>query len=199
MVEQGQDQALLAQLRAQLEPSARLIVLELVFAASSNWRAVTERVLTELKNLRVRQATFIGLRDAAVIAQNVALQSLRSVRKLIRLDPPTSPHPSLRERMVSWLESKLPLGLPLRLGNSHFDSRSLLHRMRCPVLAVMSATGTDYHRVQAEQLVAGLPTVWFVELEPQQVVTGFAPLVMEFEKVQAKCPQKNRRVARYAS
>ena len=175
-----------------IELRARVLLFETVKITAGNWRELAGNLLLQLKQYNVRQASFIGFAAAAHLVQEACLLDLKSVRTVVLVDPTSRPHPSLFSRLIDRLEQYLPLGLPLRGERREFDGRALLQRIRCPVLLVLSSQATSLSRVDVPIMADRMPTCWQVKLVSAQPTNEFAELVLEFQEVPAKCPQRVR-------
>ena len=171
---------------------ARVLLFETVTITAKNWRELAGNLLLQLKQLAVRQASFIGFAAAAHLIQEACLLDLKSVRTVVLVDPTSRPHPTMFSRLVDRIEEYLPLGLPLRGERLEFDGRALLQRIRCPALLVLSARASGLSRADVPTMADRMPTCWKVELGDMQPTDEFADLVLEFQDVPAKCPQRAR-------
>ena len=151
-----------------------------------------------LAKLRIRRATICGIGPGASLAQAVALDSPKLVRRLVLLDASTRLAPGLVSRMVDRLESLLPLGLPLRRLSGDFDSRPMLHRVSCPSLVLVSRSAGEYMAAQSSYIAKKIPNAWHCVLgkshldSKDELSEEFCQLVKAFLQVPTKRPQKNR-------
>ncbi|MCO6430398.1 MAG: alpha/beta hydrolase [Deltaproteobacteria bacterium] len=158
---------------------------------NSNWLVLSNSFRELINSEGLRQASFISFGAASSITLHLALQELKLVRSLILVDSATRPHPTLFSRIIDKLESFLPLGLPLRSLSKGFDAKSFLQRVRCPVLVVNSAACGAYLRAQAQVFHKELPTGWLYQIAGNDDVRELTSMVLDFQKVPAKAPQKN--------
>jgi len=175
----------------QLSKRTRVILFETEFVNNDNWSEITSCVVESLAGLNLRQASFVAFGSAGSILQNLCITSPKLVRSAVFVDCSTRPHPSGWIKFVDRLESWLPMGLPFRADFKGFDGRSSLQRIRCPSLVVSTKAADPYMRSQAKLLAQHLPTSWSFDLVGADNAIDFSDLVLDFEKVPAKCPQKN--------
>jgi len=191
--ERGHYSSFATSLSTVVAEKARVVLLEVDLITKSNWPLLSEEVQARLKELSIRQASFIGFGAAGSLVQNIYLLQPRLIRTVVLIDASTRPHPDFFTRVTERLERTLPLGLPLRKHQKGFDSKPFLHRIRCPTLIVKSSQSTVYQRSEAEVLSSGLPTSWLLSLESENEVNELEEHVSLFQDVPAKRPQKNLR------
>jgi hypothetical protein len=170
----------------------RSIVLRSAPVNSTNWSECTSALQQTLKDLSVRQGSFICFGAGATLVQNLVLGEPKSVRSLVLIDSSSRPHPTMMERCVDRVESLLPLGLPLRLGSGGFNVRSYLHRMRCPILVVTTQRAGAFLQDDANTVAACAPTAWRIMLGTREAEEQLlSEAILNFQDTPAKCPQKN--------
>lgn len=177
-------------LHQQLASKTRSLVVESAPVMSSNWTKLTEELLAFIRERGIRQISLIAWGPAATLALNMALLEPKLVRSMVVLDAGMRPRWTWGTRCIDWLEQFLPLGLPLRLRSQEFDARSLLQRIRCPVLVVTSADSTEFLKLQADEMQRRLPTAWRVHLPALDAQAALSRTVLEFQEVPAKVPQR---------
>ena len=172
----------------RLTVNCRVVLALTSPVTDENWGELGAKLLRECESHGLKQVTAIGFGGSASLVQHLALVDQRRIRRLVLIDASTRPHPSWHTRLSDWLERYSPLGLPLRLRSSGFDSKSMLHRIRCPVLVAISARCDAFRAGQSLILADCLPTAWLLRLssEPSALVDA----VNDFHDVAAKCPQK---------
>jgi hypothetical protein len=178
-----------------LQKTSRALLIAAPRIDDNNWQSLTKLLLDLLEIKGIRQASFVSFSDASALVMNISLQDLKLVRTLVLVDAATRPHPSLFSRMIDRLERFLPLGLPMRSYSKGFDAKSFLQRIRCPVLVVTTQRASLFILKEAEILMSSLPSAWYCKLDTIDEVGQLNIQVMEFQKVPAKCPQKNMRAA----
>ena len=143
--------------------------------------------------------TLLAYEAGASLAQLVALEMPKQVRRLVLLNATTRPAGSKLERFVDWAESFSPLGLPLRRQGNALDTRVFLHRIHCPVLLLVSADADDRLVAESNYLASKLPNSWMQRLEQDcwkdgvlEITEEIASLLSIFDRVPTKRPQKNR-------
>ncbi len=203
--EAGSALSLVEPLVRDLSNRGRVLLLESPVVSDANWELLTDSILELLQTASIRHCSFVSFGACGALVQAVALRSLRLARTIVLVDACTRAHPSQFSRLIDQIESRLPLGLPLRLSSNGFDAKPFLQRIRCPVLVVISPYATPHERAQAAVLEAGLPTAWMLSLSPGNVAPGnvapdnaapdnaaqdLSQVVAEFQDVPAKCPQK---------
>ena len=191
LVESSFYSALAHELFAVLSERTRTLLLELSALDSFNWRTATTALSDKLNEVKLRQATFIALGPAGAILQNLCLSEPKLVRSAVFVDASTRPHPSAWLKLLDRLERGLPMGLPFRAASPSLDARSLLQRIRCPSLVLSTAQADAYLREQAKVMSANLPTSWYFDLSEKNAADQIRDVVLAFEQVPAKCPQKN--------
>ncbi|MBX7143789.1 MAG: hypothetical protein K1X79_05010 [Oligoflexia bacterium] len=183
---------LLAALQA-LSKRARVIVVRCPRVDDNNWPDLSADLLALLQTLEVRQASLVAAAAATALAQNLALIQPKLVRTLVLVDPVVRPHQTFFARIADRIEQILPLGLPLRVASRAFDVRPHLQRLRCPVLVVLSATHTRESQLNADLIAQRLPTGWVLQLSQSEFNSTFPEILLEFQDVPARCPQKGLR------
>jgi len=176
-----------------LTKSARVLHFEIDSVADDNWEELTQEFLDVLQVQRIRQASFLGFGAAATVLLALSQRELKLLRSLIMVDASTRPHPPLHVRIMDRIESRLPLGLPLRWACKGFDAKPFLQRVRCPVLIVSSAGSSSYMQTEAKRMGKSMPTAWTAQLSEHEPAQELSVLVREFQDIPAKCPQKNLR------
>ena len=189
--ERGAYSSFSARIAQVLAERTRAILLESPRVSDSNWRELTKILHAKLKELSLRQASFVGFGAAGALVQNVCLEDLKIVRTVAFVDAASRAHPSPLTRFVERMERSLPLGLPLRQRSRGFDAKPYLQRIRCPALVVTTQESSAYLRSEAELLESKLPTSWRLDLSSSDEVTELANFILEFQEVPARCPQKN--------
>lgn len=193
-------------LGGELAKKTRVIVAESTSVDKYNWGRLSGELLGHIRDKKIRQLSLVSFGEASSLVQNIALLEPRLARTIVLVDASTRPHPNYFSRTIDWLERILPLGLPLRTRTVAFDAKPFLQRIRCPVLVVCMGGATPFIRGEASILAAHLPTSWQIALPGSGVVgdgvvgdgevgsggvEALTSLVLDFEEVPAKCPQKN--------
>ncbi len=182
----------------RLSQRARAVLITSAPVTVDSWGALSAQLGSALQQLGVRQASLIGFGAGATLAQNLALADQRFVRSLVVVDATGRPHPTRWERIVDAIETKLPFGLPLRLGSAGFNVKSYLHRLRSPLLVVSTHRASHFVREELKSLAHLAPTAWLVDISNQMGDEETAVLcdtVEAFQDTPVKCPQKNLRGA----
>jgi pimeloyl-ACP methyl ester carboxylesterase len=182
----------------RLSLRARAVLVTSSPITVDSWGTLSTRLGDVLQGLGVRQASLIGCGAGATLAQNLALSDPKFVRSLVVVDATGRPHPTRWERLVDAVESKLPFGLPLRLGSSGFNVKSYVHRLRSPLLIVSTHRAGSFIRDELESLARMAPTAWLVDISEHTGEAEIATLcdtVEAFQDTPVKCPQKNLRGA----
>jgi pimeloyl-ACP methyl ester carboxylesterase len=178
---------------------ARVVVIQSASVSGDSWRGLADDFAAELAELKIRQGSFVGLAAGATLVQNLALDNPKIVRTLVVVDASLRAHPSRFERMLDAVESRLPFGLPLRLGSKSFNIRAYAHRLRCPLLLVSTQRASSFISKELHDLGLVAPTAWFVEIAAaagrDEEAGELADLVLTFHDTPAKCPQKNLKEA----
>lgn len=146
--------------------------------------------------LGVKRATLFGIGPGASVAQALAMQDSKLVRRLVLLNPTTRLLPSMFSKFIDKLERFLPLGLPLRPLSASFDSRPFLHRIDCPSLILSSPDAGHYIISEANFISNKLPNAWHVQLKHSPFTSDnscsdeLENLLKTFLNVPVKRPQK---------
>lgn len=179
----------------KLASRARSVLLQTSPVTNTSWEALTEVLSATLAQLNVRQASVIGMGAGATIAQNFALAHPKAVRSLAIVDASSRPHPTRWERLVDWVEERLPFGLPLRLGSEGFNVKAYLHRLRCPLLVIATTRASAFIRDEIKSAAVRAPTAWRIMLsgEEEEQSVQLSEALLAFQDTPAKCPQKNVR------
>lgn len=175
-----------------LAQRSRTLLIECDPINDYNWQQLTAKLSELVTGHGLRQSSFVGFGPACALIQNLALNQLKLVRTMVLVNGTTRPHPTLSSRIIDRIERTLPLGLPFRSRSRGFDGRSFLQRIRCPALVVTNKEATPFLKSQAHELSTNLPTSWHVALSQIDEAKELADLVLEFEAVPAKCPQKGK-------
>jgi pimeloyl-ACP methyl ester carboxylesterase len=189
--EQGSYVGLAEQAAKQMSGKARVLVFQSSPVSENFNFASPSPLISILGDLGLRQCSIIGFGDSGVLAQHLVLTQPKLVRSLVLVDGSFRSHPSRFTKIVDWLESHLPLGLPLRLQERGFDSKPFAQRIRCPVLLALTPLVNDFIRLQSQEILYRIPSAWMVELKESNMVEHFCDLIDTFERVPVKCPQKN--------
>jgi pimeloyl-ACP methyl ester carboxylesterase len=190
------DEAYLPFARAVVEKlatKARSVLLMSSAVTATSWEALSEAFSATLADLNVRQASIVGMGAGAALAQNLALSQPKTVRSLAIVDSSSRPHPSRWERLVDWIEEHLPFGLPLRLGSRGFNVKAYVHRLRCPLLVIVTSRASSFIREELKSLASRAPTAWRVVLSGplDSQISELSDTLLNFQDTPAKCPQKN--------
>jgi hypothetical protein len=195
----GRTFVILSELGAYLQPSqlafdalcnsSKVIKLSSSAIQTSTWEDLADQLQQVLSASGVRQFSFVAFGDSSALAQNLYLRDPKSVRAMILVGATYRPHPTLIEKSIDWLESRFPLGLPLRSEGKQFNSLSHLQRIRCPVLLITTESSSMFEVAQAKDAAVRMPTSWHVQLEN---LDDLADIVAKFQETPAKCPQKSK-------
>lgn len=170
----------------------RKIIMELPPIKDNNWKEISAAIIAELGSLKIRQTSLVGISSAGAIAQNLVLNQPKLVRTLVLVDSASRAHPSKFSIFIDWLESHLPLGLPLRKRVLGFDSKPYLQRLRCPTLVATTAAADEHIRQESKNILNRAPSAWEANIPSASPEKELAELIKNLENVPAKCPQKNK-------
>lgn len=178
-----------------LSAKARSVLLMSSAVTAASWESLSEALNGTLATLNVRQASVVGMGAGAALAQNLALSHPKTIRSLAIVDSSSRPHPTRWERCVDWIEEHLPFGLPLRLGSSGFNVKAYVHRLRCPLLVIVTSRASAFIREELHSLASRAPTAWKVALSGpvEAQIADLSEALLTFQDTPAKCPQKNVR------
>lgn len=170
----------------------RKIIFECDNLNDENWQKNYEKFRKLLDDLNIRLATFISFADSGTLVQQLALEELKKIKTLVLFDPTCRAHPSLLMKLTDKIESFLPLGLPLRITNSSYDSKPFLHRIRCPVLIIATTNLSSYEKDQIQVFSEKLPCAWNFSVSENDFHDQLSELIDNFQEVPTKCPQKTK-------
>jgi len=145
---------------------------------------------------KIRRLTLLGIGSGSALVQALAVSAPKLVRRVVLINACSRIAPSVVQRMLDWLESKLPLGLPLRANSAAYDSRPMLHRIHCPVLALTTCAASTYEQEQSKFIARRIPNCWSMTLavelsdESGGSSSELRNILLEFAEVPVKCPQK---------
>jgi hypothetical protein len=188
------------ELSAPLSASFKVLTLRNDLPASMEVFDFADSLEAELKKLRVKTCTVLGISSGSSLAQAISIRYPKRIRRVALVDAIPRVAPSSLMKLIDRIEGILPLGLPFRSLSNDFDSRPMLHRIHCPCLIAVSPSANNYTREQSNMLGQRIPNSWSHELS-QEVITDkdgklllsaeFEKLLLEFLLVPAKKPQKN--------
>ena len=147
-----------------------------------------------IEKKKVRLGVVLGLLSGANLSQAFTVLRPRFVRRLVLVNPTSRLKPSIVTRSIDWLERFLPLGLPLGRLSRGFDSRPFLHRIRCPVLILLTSEASHYEKSEEAILSRSIPNAWATALPTSRQelhLPAVVSLIKEFFEVPVKRPQKN--------
>lgn len=192
LAEAGKSSELAEKITKCSDSESRKIIFEIPQISDNNWKEISSAIIAELSNLKIRQTSFVGISSAGSIAQNLVLNQPKLVRTLVLIDSSSRPHPDRASNFIDWLESHLPLGLPLRKKTSGFDSKPFLQRLRCPTLVITTKLADEHIRSESNIILSRAPSAWKAEISSDSPEQELADLIKKLEDVPAKCPQKNK-------
>ena len=172
----------------------RVLIFRNSVPASDNWKALTVELQERLSEAGLRSFSMAGFGRACEIVQNFAFANPRALRSLILIDPFGAHNSAAQSRVLSWIEEKLPLGLPLRGVSGVFDGRSFLQRIRCPVLAISTPHASEAVFEELKLIAQRVPTCWTNAVEGADTGHEVALLIRDFLDVPARFPQKRAAV-----
>ena len=141
----------------------------------TDWLTLDRYFAESLESCQVRQVTLIAFGPTTALAQSQYHRLPRSVRGLVLIDPSCRPNQSATEILLAKLERYLPMGLPFRSAAIGFDGMPLLHRVRCPVLLVVTNSANQLQREQAELMSVRIPTAWLIDLRSSTTISEAIP------------------------
>ena len=178
----------------QLSEKLRKIELKSIKPDSGNWKDLSEDFQNKLAELKVRQSSLICFGACSCLGLNQALINKKSVRSLVLVDAISRPSPTKKERIISTLEEKLPLGLPFKSGIKDFDAKPYLQRIRVPSLIVVGPKADTYTKSEADIFLERMPTAVKHECLDNEY-SDLGNQIERFLEVPVKCPQKALRTS----
>lgn len=174
-----------------LSGSLRVVELEVQPPASgAEWRLIAREIEEQLSRLGIRLCTVVGVGEGTVIAQHLAISHPKLCQSLVLVNPVFQLSETLLSRLAAWVESALPLGLPLRIGSDQFVSAPFLHRLRCPTLVLVS---TEISAAAARVMVSmarRIPNAWYQMLTAEKTDEQLIHLVQTFLPVRNRHPMR---------
>jgi pimeloyl-ACP methyl ester carboxylesterase len=145
------------------------------------WQYV-ENLKEIIEKNRIKRIAPLGFGIGGAIAFALATILPRSTRRIVAVDPILRLNPTQWDESISWIESHLPLGLPLRSDQGVFDARPILHRVRCPVLILQTneSKSGDFELIEKR-----IPNCWHADFQMSEL-DGY---LERFENVAVRCPQ----------
>lgn len=172
---------------------SRIVLIDVGSITEDNWELEYNNFYELLVNNKLKQGAIISFGQACTLVQNLALKEYKIARPLILVDPTTRGNPSRFSKIIDKIESKLPLGLPLRLKMKGFDSRPYLQRIRFPINLVLSSKCNAYQRSEVKEFLGRAPTVFLKDLsESSEFERDLFQEINDFLLVPLKCSQKNK-------
>ena len=157
-----------------------------------------ELVLEEIQKQGLKRITLIGIENGASLVQALSILDPRLFRRAILVDPTSRVSPSFITKCIDWIENFLPVGLPFRAITKDFDSRPFLHRIRCPIMVVQSATQSIYHQIESNYIASKIPNCYQVKAvdnvyneQTNCFSSEFQKYLAQFQESPVKRPQKN--------
>ncbi len=179
--------------------SSKVAVLRSLIPEGEELISYATKLLAELGVLRLKRITLVASEDGANVAQALCLLDPKLFRRAVLIDPRSRVHPTFMEQFIDKVESYLPVGLPFRASGRGFNSRPFLHRIRCPILVLISKTASLFSQSESEYIAKKIPNCYLVKLETAVSISdgsSFADeilkLLSEFQETSPKRPQKNR-------
>lgn len=159
-------------LTAKLVLNSRIVILELAKITADNWSKVSDAVNDLMQKSQLRLCTFVSFGSACSITQYLALKYPKLLKTMILFDASSRAHPTWFLNLVDEIESKLPLGLPLRFNSKELDTKPFLHRLRLPTLIVTTNKASAHELNEAALLEDRIPTAWRLRLEDKADSVG---------------------------
>jgi hypothetical protein len=175
-----------------LPKTSRLTLLAVEPFDEKSWQKRASQLEETITDLKVRYGCFLTFGGVSALVQHLYLALPKTVRSLVLVDATTRPHPSLLTRILSSLEAHLPIGLPFRSSDAVFNGKPFLQRFRCPVLILSTDLASHYQKLEAEILLNTLPTSWKKGISGTKPELEIPQLVIDFQSVAAKSPQRAR-------
>ena len=169
-----------------ISKNGRTIIINIKDSTSDVMNETVLNIINELDIAKARLASVIGIGDGAPYALMLSLENPKLIRSLSLIDPVCRSFPSGFTKLVDLIESKLPMGLPLRRNYKDFDVRSFLHRIRRPTLIIKSDTASNFVSQQIDIIAKLIPTSVVNTIKDLSTVSL---LIEQFQAVPIKCPQ----------
>lgn len=157
------------------------------------------KLLSELTKLGLRRITIVASEDGANVAQALCLLDPKLFRRAVLIDPRSRVHPTFSEQLVDKIESYLPVGLPFRASSKGFNSRPFLHRIRCPILVLITKSASLFSQSESEYIAKKIPNCYLLKLGSASYFSAAGEfteevlkLLLDFQETSPKRPQKNR-------
>lgn len=191
-----------ASLAETLQEKFKILVYQGSLPNAQSVEPFAEALTESLSKLKIKRYTIFAEGSACNVAQVMALNSAAdhtaAVRRLFLADPQSRMSPSHTTKFLDKFESLLPLGLPLRPLNDDFDSRSTLHRLRCPTIIGLTPNAGLFLRHEAQLMNKRIPNSLLVELkhrfgsaQSSEANREMLELLEDLLQMPVKRPQKN--------
>ena len=159
----------LCYLRSPLPPESRL-------------RRFVLGLIDQLDALHLKRLTVVGIGAGARVAQALTVEDRGLVRRLVLIDAAAPRPPALLKRLFRMIERLVPMGLPIRGNRSEYDPRLIAHRLRAPMLILLSPQSSYLMRAQAGFFTTRAPNSRKRDLK-QPLLTDSGALGMEVSKL----------------
>jgi hypothetical protein len=194
-----EDSSFSAFLKVESKLVSKVAILESALPAGEEIISYATRLISELERLGLRRISILAREDGANIAQALCLLDPKLFRRAVLIDPRSRVHPTFKEQLIDKIESYLPVGLPFRASTIGFNSRPFLHRIRCPILVLISKSASLFSQSESEYIGRKIPNCYIQRLGSFNVFSKrnvfseeILKLLSEFQETSAKRPQKNR-------
>lgn len=185
-------------LKLKQNPTSRIAVLNEAVPTGLEVIRFAEAIIAELEQKGLKRITLIGIEDGASVVQALTILEPRLIRRAVLINPNSRVNPTLLSKCIDWIENFLPIGLPFRALTKEFDSRPFVHRIRCPVLMIVTPSESFYRLKESEYLSLKIPNCYFVKTTNNPIIGNdnefsdeFIEFFERFQKSPVKRPQKN--------
>ncbi len=132
---------------------------------TENVISFAESLAAKISEYRIKRVTVLGFGAGATVAQAFAVKFPHLVRRVVLVDATARVAPSLSVRIIDKLERFLPFGLPMKSLTADFDSRPLLHRLRCPAIVAISPLASNFIISESQLIASKIPNARIIKLK----------------------------------
>ena len=170
--------------RGSLSAQQRVLAAELEVGADAD--EAFGQLCGAMEQAAVRRATVVGAGSAGIAIFRWCCSNLKEIRRVVLIDVATRRRPSKCQAVLERIGNLLPAGLPGRHSGGSPDIRSDLHRLRCPVLLLVSRDAEAFIKKDNVLMHQHIPNSWLKEI----IAGAWGAEVEQFLDVAAKQPRR---------
>lgn len=183
-------------LYSQFSSRHKVLVLDDALPSEESVFEYAQDLIPEIEKLVGKRTSIVAYREGCSIAKAICVSEPRLIRRLILIDPQARMKLDLFSRIIDKIEAFLPVGLPMRALSKRFDSRSFLHRLRCPVLVARSEAFNIFLDDEAGYMRKKIPNCYGFQAknalyQDSRFSDEFVDVLEQLLNTAVKRPQKN--------